>query len=39
MRRNLPSLDGRQYFLFQCDLSHRRGYTEVAGRKLAGPIV
>ena len=39
MPRNLPSLVGRRFYHFQCDLTYRRGYTEVVGRKRAGPIV
>ena len=39
MQRSSLSLVGRLFYPYQCDLTHRRGYTEVAGRKPAGPIV
>ena len=39
MQRNSQSLVGRRFCPYQCDFTHRRGYTEVAGRKRAGPIV
>ena len=39
MQKSWLNLAGRLFYHLKCNLTHRRGYTEVAGRKHAGPIV